>query len=107
MNIGQINFETGKLGKYLVQIASDENVKSIIEVGTRNGLGSTRCILEGLKDRDKDSYKFLSFECSPDMYPEAIKNNKERLGHNFDIVFGKLVDENNLCDWFDTNSLTG
>ena len=106
MNIGQINFETGRLGQHLVQIASNTNVKTIIEVGTWNGLGSTRCILEGLKGRDETSYKFLSFECSPDMYPEAIKNNKENLGDNFDIIFGKLADEEKLSGWFDVNSLT-
>jgi len=106
MNIGQINFETGKLGQYLLHIAKDENIKTIIEVGTWNGLGSTRCILEGLKDRDINEYKFLSFECNPEMYSEAVKNNKEKLGNNFDIIFGKLVDEELLSSWFDVGILT-
>jgi len=67
-------------------------------------MGTTRCILEGLKD--KVVYNFRSFECNPEMFILATKNNKQNLNSNFDIIFGKLVDESLLSSWFDVSILS-
>ncbi len=103
---GQINYEDNKLGKYIVQIAENPNVKTVVEIGTWNGLGTTRCVLHGFKKANKIDYNFISLECCPEMYAEALKNNANNLNNNFKIVFGKIVSENDITSWFDVNSLS-
>jgi hypothetical protein len=103
---GQINYEDNKLGKYIVQIAENPNVKTIVEIGTWNGLGTTRCVLHGFQKANKTDYNFISLECSPEMHAEAIKNNANNLNKNFKIIFGKVVSENDITSWFDVNSLS-
>ena len=61
-SIGQINLNT-KFGKLIKKYSEDDNIKSILEIGTWNGFGSTKCIIEGLKNR-KDDYIFYSLECN-------------------------------------------
>lgn len=103
---GQINYEDNKLGKYIVQITSHPSIKTIVEIGTWNGLGSTRCVLHGLQEANKTDYNFISLECSPEMYAEATQNNFKNINEQFKIVFGKIVDENKVTSWFDINALT-
>ena len=57
---GQINYEDNKLGKFIVQIAENPNVKTIVEIGTWNGLGTTRCVLHGFQKANKTDYNFIS-----------------------------------------------
>jgi hypothetical protein len=102
---GQINYEDNKLGQYIVQIASHPSIKTIVEVGTWNGLGTTRCVLHGLKEANKTDYDFISLECSPEMYAEAVRNNAENINENFKLVFGKLVNEEDITSWFDADTL--
>lgn len=64
--IGQIGLQH-KLGKYLFEYAKTSTIKNILEIGTWNGYGSTRCIVEGLKQRDASSpYIFYSLETNKD-----------------------------------------
>lgn len=39
---GQINLNT-KFGKLIKKYLEDDNIKSILEIGTWNGFGSTKC----------------------------------------------------------------
>lgn len=94
---GQLNFETSVLGKYIVDIVKQEDVKSIVEIGTLSGMGSTRCILEGLKGRT--NYLFHSYECWDKAYNEAIQNNKKFIGDKFKIILGKIVNEDDVREW--------
>ena len=61
-NIGQINMDTS-IGKMLYAFAQDDNITNILEIGTWNGLGSTKCIVSGLQNR-KTPYTFYSLECN-------------------------------------------
>jgi len=101
---GQINYEDGMLGKHIVNIAKRADVKTVVEVGTWNGLGSTRCVLFGCSN--KHDYSFKSYECCKEKYEEAIKNNEEKLCDEFQIIYGKLVSELTITDWFDKDTLS-
>ena len=101
--IGQINFENNSLGVHIVNICSMPDVINIVEVGTWNGCGTTRCILEGIKEKHK--YNVKSFECSPEMYIEAVKNNVKNIRSGFELILGKLVDEDCIDKWFDVSIL--
>lgn len=102
--IGQIVPNKFEVSKIITSLASREDVKVIVEIGTWNGMGSTRCILQGLEN--KEEYSFKSYECWKEMYQEAIINNKNFLGDKFSILNGKIVDEKTIADWFNVEDLT-
>lgn len=58
----------------ITQIASDPQFKTFLEIGTWNGLGSTRAFAAGFKKRSpKDDYIFYSLECNSDKCGDAIE----------------------------------
>lgn len=64
LNVGQINMNT-KFGFFIYSVSKNKNFKTFLEVGTWNGLGSTKCFVEGFKQRN-DDFKFYSLECNAD-----------------------------------------
>lgn len=69
--IGQVTLDS-ELGKKLYDYAQDDNIKTFLEIGTWNGLGSTKCFIEGFKNR-KTSFKFYSLECNKEKSDYAKK----------------------------------
>ena len=104
MITGQLNFETSAFGMLIVDMVKKDEIRTIVEIGTWNGMGSTRCILEGLKG--KVDYLFHSYECCDEIYKQAICNNTTSLGDQFKIILGKIVNEEDITAWFDDNDLT-
>jgi hypothetical protein len=102
--IGQIVPNKFEVSKIITSLTSRIDVKDIVEIGTWNGMGSTRCVLQGLEN--KKEYNFKSYECWEEMYQEAIINNKDFLGEKFSILNGKIVDEKTITDWFNVEDLT-
>jgi hypothetical protein len=75
-NQGQIYNDN--FSKQIEQYASNTNYKTYLEIGTWNGLGSTRAFSNGFNKRD-DDYIFYSLECNKDKWLDASKlynNNK-------------------------------
>jgi hypothetical protein len=102
---GQVNYEDNRLGQYIVNISGQDDVNTIVEVGTWNGLGTTRCVLYGLSLFKKENYKFISVECNREMYEQAIINNNSNINEKFNILYGKVVDENLISTWLDRSKL--
>lgn len=69
--LGQTNPDSA-FGKALVELAKDERYKTYCEVGTWNGMGSTRCIIKGILRRQTPA-EFWSYEASQEMYNQAVK----------------------------------
>lgn len=67
---GQIDNDSfsSEIRKY----ASDPQYKTFLEIGTWNGLGSTKQFVEGLKHRN-DDYAFYSLECNSEKHLLAHK----------------------------------
>ena len=53
--LGQINLDT-LAGKAILQISSRPDILSIVEIGTWNGAGSTRCVLHGIQDKPESTF---------------------------------------------------
>lgn len=53
-------------------IASLDNLKTFLEIGTWNGLGSTKSFVDGFKNRKTD-FVFYSLECNSDKWADAVK----------------------------------
>jgi hypothetical protein len=58
----------------ITQIASDPQFKTFLEIGTWNGLGSTRAFASGFEQRPQgEDYIFYSLECNSDKCGDAIQ----------------------------------
>jgi len=102
---GQINYENNRLGQQIVALCKQADINTIVEVGTWNGLGTTRCVLQGLKEANKTDYTFVSFECCPEQYITAVNNNSKNINKNFNIIYGKLVDEEQIYTWLSRDTV--
>jgi hypothetical protein len=69
-NIGQICND--EFSKDIEEYASNLKYKTFLEIGTWNGLGSTRAFSNGFKHRN-DDYVFYSLECNKDKWRDAVK----------------------------------
>ena len=67
--MGQINLDS-KFGKLLREFSSQSNITSICDVGSWNGQGSTRCLVEGMKENSVKSTLY-SIEANQEMYNKA------------------------------------
>lgn len=69
-NSGQVN-DDNILATWIQDLCRDENNKVFLEVGTWNGLGSTRIFVDALKDRADTT--FYSLECNSEKSAHARK----------------------------------
>ena len=70
--LGQINLGTER-GQIIKDLASMPTVKTIVEIGTWNGYGSTQCVLAGIKD--KKGCEFYTIEVNKEMYQKALRSD--------------------------------
>ena len=100
MKKGQIN-RGSNLGEEIFNLSRRNNVKTIVEIGTWNGMGSTKCIYDAVKGTDKLVY---SLECNKDRYEEATKNLRSlgKLPVNFNLLHGSIVNVDELVPIFNS-----
>lgn len=85
--IGQINLNS-EAGNWLYNISKQNDVFNIVEIGTWNGMGSTKCIYEAIKDSNK---KLISLEINVEMHNTALNFYKDK--KEVELLFGKITDE--------------
>ena len=69
-NVGQICNDD--FSEQITKYASDLKYKTFLEIGTWNGLGSTKVFSNGFKNRT-DDYVFYSLECNKEKCADAAK----------------------------------
>lgn len=92
---GQINIGT-ELGNIIYDICKRDDVISIVDIGTWNGLGSTRCIYQSIIDNNKKNYIVKSIEANTEFY-EIAKNNIPKL-ENFTLINGRIIESKDIID---------
>jgi hypothetical protein len=80
VNEGKGQICNDNFSKLIELHASDLNNKTFLEIGTWNGLGSTKAFVNGLSKRN-DNYIFYSLECNSDK-----ANQAKELYKNYDKV---------------------
>lgn len=90
---GQIN-RGSKLGEYIFELSKKLEVNTIVDIGTWNGMGSTKCILDGVLS-SKLTKEVISIECNKLRHEEA-KINLGFLPPNFKLMHGTLVNAEEL-----------
>ncbi len=76
-------------GEFIYNLVKDPTVKTIVEIGTWNGLGSTKCIYDGIVESNKKDYYVLSLECNLTFHNNA-KMNLLPLS-NFHLIYGTIT----------------
>lgn len=83
-NLGEAIYELSKMSRF------------IVEIGTWKGMGSTKCIIDGIKE-NKNFKKGYSIECNKDRLLEAV-TNLGKIPNNFHLIEGTVVDAKELED---------
>lgn len=94
---GQIN-RGSSLGEIIYNLCLQKDIKTIVEIGTWNGMGSTKCIYDAILDKN-DEYLVYTLECNEDFYNKCIENYKNlpKL-ENFNFILGTIVDPEENID---------
>jgi hypothetical protein len=110
-NIGQINL-SDSFGKKLSEISKNKDYTTFLEIGTWNGLGSTVCIYDGLKNRE-DNWIFYSLEVNTDKLSFAKNYHKNtKIIFSNDTILSKIpsydeiktiLNENIVNEWFNND----
>jgi len=77
----------------------DEN-RIIVEIGAWNGLGSSKMIVRGFRNRRLRDSRAIGFESNRDLYEVAKKNLRRHT--DYQLVYGSIVREDEL----DNSNLT-
>jgi hypothetical protein len=89
MNLGQI--QNDKFSLIIRQFSEDTSNKNFLEIGTWNGLGSTKQFAEGLENRT-DDYIFYSLECNIDKaeYAKRLYLNNKKINILNEVIFNDV-----------------
>lgn len=92
---GQIN-RGSNLGEIIYNLCLQNDIKTIVEIGTWNGMGSTKCIYDAISEK-KGDYIVYSIESNKDFHEICLQNYKNlpKL-KNFNLILGTIItpDEN-------------
>jgi hypothetical protein len=88
--VGQVN-RGSKLGEIIYNLCLQDDVKNIVEIGTWNGMGSTKCIYDAISEK-KGEYLVYSLECNTEFHNIALINYKNlpKL-NNFNMILGTII----------------
>lgn len=82
-------------GKIIENIILNKSLTSILDIGTWNGLGSTKMFIEILSENFK-TYSLISIESDKIFYKQATKNLKNLLNSQIQIFLGRLIEIDEL-----------
>lgn len=94
--VGQIN-RGSHLGDIIYDMCKQDDIKTIVEIGTWNGMGSTKCIYDAISEK-KGEYLVYSLECNQEFYNICLENYKVLPTlNNFNLILGSIIEpEENL-----------
>lgn len=63
-----------EFGQNISRVIRENNYAHILEIGSWDGLGSTRCIIDGMRDVASEDKILQCVEINPDRYAELVHN---------------------------------
>lgn len=93
--IGQINIGS-QLGDIICSMCKQDDIKVIVEIGTWNGMGTTKCIYDSIIQSNKIDFLVYSLESNSVFYNQAICNLPKI--ENFNIILGRIVEVEELIN---------
>jgi len=83
---GQINPDSS-FGKAIINIASNDKYSTFLDVGTWNGMGTTKCLVNATINRP--NIMIYSVEANTNMFNEALRN-WSNLPSNLKLLHGRI-----------------
>lgn len=98
--VGQVN-RGSSLGEIIYNLCLQDDIRNIVEIGTWNGMGSTKCIYDAMSEK-KGEYLVYSLECNQEFYNICLENYKHLpVLNNFNLILGSIIEpEENLDPMF-------
>jgi len=90
---GQIS-SRNEIGRWIELLASMDENKIVVEIGAWNGLGSSKMIVRGFRNRRLRDSRAVGFESNRDLYEVAKKNLRRH--SDYQLVYGSIVTEDEL-----------
>lgn len=87
-----------ELGEIIYNLTKREDVINIVEIGTWYGLGSTKCVIDGIIDSSIKK-NFISIELYTEMHEVAKINLKDYLQY-VNMINGSIINYDDMF-WFD------
>jgi predicted O-methyltransferase YrrM len=84
-------------GKAIENIIINQSLTRVLDIGTWNGLGSTKMLIEILSETF-DYYSFISIESDKIFHKKAKKNLNKLLNSQIQLYLGRLIDLDELPD---------
>jgi len=94
-SLGQIN-EYTMVGSLIINIVKKQKLNNILDIGTWNGLGSTKCFLLGLTNNT--TTKFISIESNEEKNKIAKHNLSNLLTNNCNLYHGSILKKEEIID---------
>ena len=93
---GQIRDDGNLISRWIQKLSADTKNKTFLEIGTWNGLGSTKVFAESLESRNSD-YIFYSLECNIDKSIDAANLYSEYKNVHIlnEVLFNKMPSDFN------------
>lgn len=86
-----------QLGRELYNLCrSLIEIKTVVEIGTWDGRGTTECIIKGLTDSGKSDVSLMSFECNLNMLNQALGSWGNTLPNWAKLIHGRVIDSSEL-----------
>ena len=99
--VGQINRGT-TTGEFIFNLCLKSEVQTIVEIGTWNGLGSTKCVADALLQRFDES-KMFSLEANKKMYDLAkshwdltLLSYNSFMKEKINLLYGRIIEKEDL-----------
>jgi predicted O-methyltransferase YrrM len=100
MSQGQIT-EGSERCKIIKKTITTYNPKTILEIGTWKGMGSTKCILDSIDD----SVEFISLESNMEFFNIA-RNNLSSYSSKFKQIYGRIIEIDEVLEFSKEVDLT-
>jgi hypothetical protein len=93
--------ENTERGMVLINVLKEIKPKTIVEIGTWKGLGSTKCIIDSIDETSN----FISIESNYDFYQTA-KNNLSKHIDKVNLLYGTIVTDKQINKFVSDKSLS-
>ena len=82
------DYESGKL---IEKVIIENSLFNILDIGTWNGLGSTKTLIEVLQE-NFENYSLVSIETDKIFHKQALKNLKHLLNPSIQLLLGRIIE---------------
>ena len=101
---GQVN-RGSKFGEYLFNLCTQDDINIVVELGTWNGEGTTKCIMDALINKFAEDAKLYSLESNLQMYKaasqyweKALFQYNSAIKERLQLIHGRIVEKEDLME---------